>query len=395
MSNLPGITVQLGQGALGRTAPNGDGVAALIVSGQNQTGFSIGNPQQLFSVQDAINMGLTKTINEAAYSDIEAFYKQAGEGAELWVTLYSPATSLAAVCSNDPFSPLMRTIGAAHGRVRLVGINKQTPVDYTPVLASGIDSDVVAALGNLQAILASHAAQHRPVRAFITGLVWNYTTTGLINLRLRTENRCAVVLGALDSRGNAAIGLALGRAAAIPVHRNIGRVKDGPMTNIGMFVRQSVTATGLSSIDFQHEWNTLHQRGFLFLRSYQGKSGYYWNDDMMAAPATDDYSNLAHGRVIDKAHVIAYSTYVEELLDTVEIDSRGRIAASACKYFESRINNAVRTLMAGEISSMRSFVDPEQNVLSTGRLTVSLAIVPLGTLREIVVQLGFENPALS
>lgn len=391
MTNLPKVTINLGNGRLGAVTPTADGVAALVVNGVATASISLNDPRQLFSPRDLDALGINLQNNEAAWKDVQAFYARAGEGAELWLTLYSAATNLAVVCGTDPASSVQRTLSAAGGRVRLLGVNRVPPIGYTPIITTGLDADVLTALTNLQNVLVLHATGYRPVRAFLPGIAWSGLTAGLLNLRTRSENRCAVVLGADTSEGNAAIGLVLGRAASISVHRNIGRVKDGLMANEAWFTG------GINRVarNFETMWAQLHEFGFIFLRSYQGKNGFFFNDDPMAAPVSDDYSSLAHGRVIDKAMTIAYTTYIDELLDTVEIDQDGKLPAATCKYFEARINNAVNTLMAGEISSFRSFVDPAQNVLGTGRLTVAITIVPLGTLREIVVQLGFENPAFN
>ena len=62
-----------------------------------------------------------------------------------------------------------------------------------------------------------------------------------------------------------------------------------------------------------------------------------------------------------------------------------------CSYYERLIDNAVAVAMQGEISDFKSYVDPAQNVLSTRRMAASCRIRPRGTLRYIIVNLGFEN----
>lgn len=114
----------------------------------------------------------------------------------------------------------------------------------------------------------------------------------------------------------------------------------------------------------------------------------------MAAPMTDDYSNLNLGRVIDKAIVTAYGAYVDEIQDSIEVDSNGQLPQYLCSYFEGKIENAVAASMQEEISGFECYIDPKQNILSTGRMKIICKITPKGTLKEIVVVLGFDNPAL-
>jgi hypothetical protein len=43
----------------------------------------------------------------------------------------------------------------------------------------------------------------------------------------------------------------------------------------------------------------------------------------------------------------------------------------------------------GELSGFKIFINPDQDVLSTSKLIVTMKIVPVGVLREITVNLGF------
>lgn len=387
---LPGVNIQLANGRLGGVIPTQDGVAGLAVSGTAVADkINLNEPVQLFGPADLESYGITPQNNALADKEVKAFYQMAGQGAELWLILYSDATTLTDICDDTQVSnPVKKLLDAAQGRIRLLAINRVPDLAYTPTVTNGIDQDVETALVNLQVLLNSYADNYKPVRAFLPGIAFAGSGEGLVNLRQNSQNRVAVVLWADNEQGHAAMGLVLGRAAAIAVHRNLGRVKDGAVAALAWLT------DGSEATEKETLWPILHTQGFIFPRKYQGKNGFYFNDDPVAAPLSDDYNSISLGRVIDKAIVIAYTTYVDELLDNVEIGPDGKLPASTCKYFESRINNAVNTLMAGEISGFRSFVNPEQNVLSTGKLTVAAAITPLGTLKEIVVDLGFENPAL-
>lgn len=390
MAQLPKVEINLQNGGLGGVAATQDGVAGLVLSGSAVAGkIDLNEPRQIFNPRDLEALGITALNNELADKEVKAFYRQAGDGAELWLILYSDSMMLEDICDGtEPGRPVKKLLDAAQGRIRLIGINRKPPGAYSPTLSGNIDEDVANAAVNLQSLLDDMAGSYKPARAFLPAIAFTGSGEGLVNLRQSSQNRVGVVVGSDADSGLAAVGLALGRAAAIQVHRNLGRVKDGAM------VAQAWLTDGSKAVEKETLWPLLHENGFIFLRSYQGKNGFYFNDDPMLAPASDDYASLALGRVIDKAIVIAYTTYVDELLDNVEIDQAGKLPASTCKYFESRINNAVNTLMAGEISNFESFVDPAQNVLSTSQLKVSAVITPLGTLRKIVVELGFSNPAL-
>ena len=128
-------------------------------------------------------------------------------------------------------------------------------------------------------------------------------------------------------------------------------------------------------------------------RTYPTLEGVYLNDDPTAAPLSDDYANLNLGRVVDKAIVTAYNTYLTEIMDNVVVDaSTGKIAAEKAVYYQTLIERAIAQQMSDAISGFSAYVDPDQNVLGTSCLEVSLEIVPQGTLRKIVVNISISNP---
>jgi hypothetical protein len=60
----------------------------------------------------------------------------------------------------------------------------------------------------------------------------------------------------------------------------------------------------------------------------------------------------------------------------------------------------LRAALKGKVSeiegqpAVRVTVDRTENILSSRRLPVSIAIIPLGYAKFISVEIGFENPAL-
>jgi hypothetical protein len=105
---------------------------------------------------------------------------------------------------------------------------------------------------------------------------------------------------------------------------------------------------------------------------------------------------LARGRVIDKAHILAYTTFVQVVDDEVPVNADGTLDAGFCKWLSQQIVNQVNNTMTAnkEISNISCYIDPAQNILSTNLLNVVLSITPVGYATDIVVSLGFSNPAL-
>jgi hypothetical protein len=391
---LPNVTINLANGALGRASASADGVAGLVLTGVSEGNITLNTAVQLASSRDLVNLGVTEANNPLAVKEVNAFYKEAGDGAELYLIIVPAATLLTTMCDMSGTSALRKLIEGANRRIRLVGVNRRPPVGYTADTKDfGIDEDAVTAASNAQALAESFTAQVNPFRIFMPGICWDGTTANLFQPRESSTNRVAFVLSSdakFDGFASPCIGQVLGRAAAIAVNLSIARVKDGAIQ-----VGNAYWADGSDYPVHAGKADLLNDAGYIFYRTFIAKNGYYLNDDPMAAPLTDDYSSLNLGRVIDKAIIQAYTAYIDEIGDNVKVDADGKIPQAICTYFEKRIENAVAVTMAGEISDFKAFIDPNQNILSTSRMDVVCRITPTGILRQIVVNLGFQNPAIS
>jgi hypothetical protein len=386
---LPKVAITLGNGNLGASVATDDGVAGLVLTGVATASLPLGTPKLIFSLNDAQGFGILATgSNASAHRHIREFYDMAGEGAELYIMTVADTVTLTQMADLTNANGALKLLDAAQGRIRLLGLTRTPASSYIPGLLDGLDKDSLDAITKAQQLALSYGTQYKPVRVLIEGRKLDTTNLAVLkDLRTYTANHAGIVIGSTINDGSASVGLVLGRAASIPVQRNIGRVKDGALPILAAYVN-TAKAEDLTSGDL------LHDKGYIFLRTFVGRSGYYLNDDPMCAPVTDDYSQLALGRVIDKATIVAYQTYVEELNDEITIDANGKISVPVIKYLQNKIESAVNLAMVDEISSFSAYIDANQNVLSTGKLTVKAAIVPMGYTKTIEVLLGFTNPAL-
>lgn len=389
---LPNVNIKLGNGNLGQTSATDDGISGLILTGKAVEGkLELNKHYQLSSTRDLKVLGITEETNPFAVKEIKAFYAQAGEGAELHLLIVSEATTLTAMCDPADGSPLRRLIDAAAGRIRLVGINKLPPAEYEADTTQGIDADAITAAANAQKIAESYANQIRPFRLLLPAPAWTGSTDSLFKPTESSYNRVAFILasdGAITGTYTAAVGMILGRAAAMEPQQSIGRVKSGSLAADGCFT------SGDNYLEKSGMAESLNDAGYIIFINYTAKNGCYLNGDQMAAPLSDDYGQLHLGRIIDKAMIIAYTTYISEILENIAVDEKGSLSTGACKNFEGMIENAIAGNMGNQISSFTAYVNPAQNVLSTGKLEIDCKLVPLGVLREIQVNLSFENPAV-
>jgi hypothetical protein len=391
---LPNIDIQIGNGALGLTIPTNDALSGMILQGPAASGLAVGTPSLITSLAAAEALGINAAYDTdnsvKAHKAIKEFYAGAGTGAELWIMIVSQAVDLETICDKAETDYAVKLLDAANGGIRLLTVVRDPASGYSPTVTNGIDADVEAAITTAQALAEEYRDNYKPLRIILPAYAYNDTPGDLPDLTTRTDNRVAVLLGDSETGARAGVGILLGRLANDPVQRNPGRVKSGALP---------ITAGYIGTNTVEEETNniaTIHNKGFITLRRHVGKAGYFFSDDPTATAETDDYSQISLGRVLDKAIYLAYTVYVDELLDEVLLDAdTGRISRAQAKYLQQIATTAINNAMTAnnEISGVTVEVDPAQNVLSTGKICIKLRIVPVGYAREIEIELGFSNPA--
>ncbi len=279
---LPNVTINLENGNLGRIAQSDDGVAGLILTGAAVSDkLALNEVYLINSSRDIARLGITAENNPLAHKELTAFYTETGDGAELYLLVVSEATLLSQMCSIEEGSPLKKLITYAKGRIRLVGINRLPPDEYSAdTTDTGIDKDAVTAATAAQSVGESFARKVMPFRCLIPAAGWDGKTDKLYKPREGSTNRVGFVM-ACDDQANktAAIGQMLGRAARISVNQSLARVKSGAITAEGWLTNGRTPEECDAMLDL------LDEAGYIIYRSFSKKNGYYPNDDHMGAPA--------------------------------------------------------------------------------------------------------------
>ena len=397
-NGLPGVSITVENGALGRVATTKDGVAGLIMVGVSLSLIPLYTPKQIFSLKEAENLGLTQENDTDqkldCWKQIKEFYDEAGSGAELWImTAALTRTMTELLDPNTTTNGASKLLDAADGKIRLLGMSRfiDSTVTYDQVTVGGLDEDVANCLVKAQALAIAYRNAFKPVQILIDGRGWNGNIANLTDLRTLTHSKVSVVLGATNAGKSAAIGLTLGRQAKLPVQRSLARVKDGALNVTAMYLTNGALLSTFSDAQI----GQIHGKAYIVPRRITGRSGFYFTDNPTATLANDDYLTIANNRVIDKALTIVYDTYINEINDEIELSADGKLAPTKVSYYKAIINNALSTLMVseGECSAAEVDIDAEQNVLTTDRIDIVVRITPVGYAKAIEVSLGFKNPA--
>ncbi len=394
---LPRVKITFENGALGGVAPSEDGVCGLVAYATAvSTTFELNTPYLITKLDGLVALGITSEatgVNAALYKTVKEFYSEAPDGTKLWVMGVAASTTIANLTdkANNIISPLLM---AARGSINILMLKVASAAE--PTMSGSIDGAVLTAVTNLQALAEDWTVnKYAPFMCLVEALSYNGVAASLPDLTARSDNRVGVVLGdSVTGSAGAAVGLVAGRLAAEPVQRSLARVRSGAIKAETMYIGTNQAELG--------DPDVANDLGYIVPRTFVGKSGYYWSDDHLATGASDDYCAIPRRRVIDKAYRIAYKTLVDEIAENVPVDTEGKLAAFHCKGVETSVESAIVNSMTSEGNlgndpdnasdlGVQCYIDPDQNILATSRLEVSLKVKPYGYSKYIDVKLGFKT----
>lgn len=397
---LPRVKIIFENGALGSVIPSPDGVLGILCTGVAVSGtFALNTPYIIKKFSDiTVTLGITYVNNNYLYSYFERFYGSAPEGTEVWLMAFADTVTMTNMVDVTVENTGKSLLLAANGRIRGLIVSRYPAVGYTPVITDGLDSDVGTAIIKAQALGQwAEDTLFAPVFTIVEGRAFTGSAIDLADLTEMSLNKVGIFIGKTRANNTQeAMEFLAARIATIPVQRNIGRVKDGPIPWHEAYLKDKLIE--LSDV------SSVHDKGYITFRTFVGKTGYYFTDDPLAAEVSDDYHTLTARRTIDKAFRICYDTLLDELLDEIPVNEDGTMQNTMVKNWQGKVENAIALQMTanGELSAdvtnpndrgVECFIDATQNVVSTSKVNVKVRVRPFGYSRYIYVYLGFKAVA--
>lgn len=391
---LPRVKIQFLNGQLGTVGESADGLLAIICGAAAVTGtFLLNTPYSVTSMDDLAGLGVTQENNPALYKQVSEFYDEAEVGTKLILYPVSPSTSMTTICDYTKVDAgyARDLITKQNGNLRGIAIvNVNTSASTQSI--NGLDPDVFTALPKAQQLAEWATTElYAPLFFILEGR--NYDPAKeLKDLTKEKYDRVGIAIGdTAPSTKGATIGTWLGRIASIPVQRNIGRVKDGSLAPIEMYIGSKKVDESDSTI------KGIYEKGYLVPRKYVGRSGYYFAGDYLACDPTTDYARIANRRVIDKAYRLTYNIMLDMLLDELEINDDGTLQTGVVKSWQQTVENGINKQMTanGELCSnsdgegCKCYIDETQNVLATSKVLMTLKVRPYACAQYVDVNLGF------
>ena len=383
---LPRVKIQFLNGQLGTVGESADGLLALICGAAAVAGtFVLNTAYSITSMDDLAELGVTATNNAALYKQVSEFYDEAGTGTKLVLYPVNPSTTLTNMCdyTRTDAGYARDLITKQNGNLRGIGIaNVNTGASGTSI--NGIDPDVFTAMPKAQQLAEWATTElYAPLFFILEGRNFD-PSKELKDMTKEKYDRVGIAIGdTVASSKGATIGTWLGRIAKSPVQRNIGRVKDGSLAPLEMYVGSKKIDESESTI------KAIYEKGYLVPRKYVGRSGYFFADDNLACDPTGDYAHIAHRRVIDKAYRLAYDIMLDMLLDVWTDDETDEWLQTVENGINKKMTANGELCANSDGEGCQCYIDEKQNVLSTSKVLVTLKVRPYGYARYVDVNLGF------
>lgn len=408
-TNIPTVKTELTDGNLGRVEQTEDGTAllcgsAVAVADTIVLGTLLGPFNELSEVEAA---GITEAYDETnslmLHQHAKEFYDEGGKGRKLYILPVAQATLMAQMAEKTLLNAA-KVIKDLEGEIKLLLLTRVPADEEVLTYVDELPDDVWNAADKVKELYEEQAALGRRFRCIIEGFDFQGNASSARDLRDSADglNNPYVMIGigqdwdyadsATYRNTYASVARMLGRAAAVKVNRNIGRVKDGPM-NID---KAALSDHSLISDFTDTQLETLNAAGYVFFIRHRGQAGYFVNNDHAACPIDSDYAYWSRGRVMDKVASIADQVYTVELKDEPALDpTTGRLAVATIKDFEGNVRDAINSLMTanGEITDVEPYADPAQDVLANDEIQIQINVIPTGRGDNFIVTLAYSNPA--
>lgn len=388
---MNGVKFVRQNGGLGRTSPGSDHISGLIVYGEGDI-----EKKLLLSKNDLDILGITAESNPVFHYHVSEFFR-VNEGAKLYAQ--------SVTTSNGNYDEVKTLQNFAEGSLRQVAV-----CDFK--LAS---NNVVNSIAKLNQISKDLDSTNAPLSVLLSFKATTADMSTLPNLHTLNAERVSVVLGQ-DGGGRGAylaktipaiscIGAALGAVSKAKVSESIGWVEKQNLVSTAYeksLTGGDNTARELDVIGFcdgsliknytPQQVQSINDKGYIFCVKYPGNTGTYFNDSFTATNLESDFAYIENNRTIDKAIREVYKVLTPKISGPAYVDPEtGELDVSTLVALETLCEDTLDQMVRdGEISGRSVVIDPSQQILKTSKLEVMVKIVPIGTMREIIVKIGLN-----
>ncbi|CAA0144740.1 conserved hypothetical protein [Tenacibaculum maritimum] len=404
MADLNGVNIakgKLGANLLGAS----DTISGIVIGSVAAPSLALNTPRVVYNLKDVEKLGITPQFDidnkVHVFRHLSEFYRNAGEGIELYLMLVAQTTTISTICDVDA-RPLLLF---AKGKIRQLAIAINVTEATSPVMLDGLPTDVQNGIPKAQG-LANWAFDNKmPCQVFLEGYAYGGDASTVSNLREIVNvkaTKVSVFIGqdygyaknqSIKNRKKYAdVGTLLGICSKAKVNQNVGNNEEFDITDA---TKGSWLEPGLSShqknTDVYHDLQTLEDKAFLFGVEYTGLAGVRINNDHTCVEIIQDSDNstnehsIAYGRTKDKAIRGLRNVYLPKVKTDWPIDPKtGKLPPGVVVALEDLGDEVFENMVKrGELSYGKTIVDKDSDLLIDKVLKVSFEIVPKGSIGEV------------
>jgi len=388
---LHGYTASSALGVVTITARKGTGIMLNPAVSTNPlavtvTGTSTGTITQQFGTGSGGATAGAYSKKAVWHYIISRFFFANPEGV-LWIGFFSSVSST--------FADVVTLAQAADGEIRQIGVLDFTATSAANVSANGTKlqaraEDLFAAYmpvgsilyaPNIKAISDISTLENQQSQS-------NYYVTPVILQDGEAEGAQLYINSGVSISD---LGGALGTESAAAVNQNIGEIRafnisDGTEMAVPALTNgQKIKALASSLLD------QLDAYRYLFATTVPNIAGTYINNDWTAITQTSPYYRISRNRVMSKAVRLIYAAVVPLLKSQIQLNADGTISDVSIEAFAGAVVPVgAQMRAASEISNMKVTISNTQNVLSTGKIVIGVAIQPTVSADFIEVNMSFK-----
>lgn len=354
-------------------------------------GISLNTGTQLVSTSvGAINgtlvsfSGGTFSRNAIYHYHISEFFR-IQKGGVLWVGIF-------AIPGTYTFSEIVSVVNFSIGSIRQIGIWKDSAAFSTADITA---IDIVnKSLDDLKKpLVAIYAADLTATTDISTLTDMNVLSANTVEAQIGQDGGgLGAYLYAISGKSITMLGASLGAWALAKVNESKGWVAKFNLSN-GTELETLAFANGKLYSDpsvTDNLLDLLDTYRYVFGRKFVGQSGSYFNQSNMAVSVSSDYAYGEDNRTIQKAERLIYASLLLSLNGPLTLNADGTLANTTVAALETAAN-IDQMIRDAEISAYSATVDPQQNVLTTGIIIVSVLIVQQGVARQINVPIAYTT----
>lgn len=298
-----------------------------------------------------------------------------------------------AVPGSYTFSELALMQTVANGKIRQFGVYKDS--------AAFAAADVTALDIACQALETAHKECIALYAGDISAVSDISTLADLSQLSARTVSAIisqdGAALGALlylsYGKSITTLGATLGAVALSKVSESIAwvakfNISDGTECDVLAFANGKLFSDSSVSDSLLTQ---LQNYRYIFLRSFVGTAGSYFNENSASVSLTSDYAFISDNRTMQKARRGIYSGLTPTLNGPITLNADGSVSDISCAYFTGLAEKPLDQMIKdGELSAREVVINPAQNIASTSLLVITANLIEVGTARNIKVNIGFQ-----